>query len=41
MQKLFIKEKKREKIGKNKQVFEIFKTMGTQMLTWKKEKWIR
>jgi hypothetical protein len=25
------KEKKKERIGKNRQVFEIFKTMGTQM----------
>ena len=35
MQKLFIKEK--ESIGKNGQVSEIFKTMGTQMPAWKKE----
>ena len=32
MQKLFIKERK-EKVLKNKQVFEISKTMGTQMPT--------
>jgi predicted GIY-YIG superfamily endonuclease len=41
MQKLFIKQKKRrkkEKIieEKNGQVYEIFKTMGTQMPTMKK-----
>ena len=35
MQKLFIKK---EKYWKNGQVFEISKTMGTQMPAWKKEK---
>ena len=39
MQKLFIKEKK-EIYWKNGQVSEIFKTMGTQMSVWKKERWI-
>jgi hypothetical protein len=34
MQELFIKEK--ESIEKNWQVSEIFKTIGTQMPTWKK-----
>ena len=39
MQKLFIKKKeeKKKEMRKNGQVFEIFKTMGTQMPAWKKK----
>jgi hypothetical protein len=33
MQELFIKKKKKESIEKNRQVFDILKTMGTLMPT--------
>ena len=38
MLKLFIKKREKKIWEKNGQVFEISKTMGTQMPAWKKEK---